>query len=175
MVSISLAFFHISIRWYKIQILWLWMSSPKGKSFASALSVNWPLAWMGIKIMILQYWGKFRIDSTEMEMMAALQNLSNNSTQAGLRAMRYICSASISHSMSTTFSLNLCCQWPHLSPSFQLSLSQSPSFRTTLNFNIWFSFSPPPPSDFVHWFKTHKLKSYILRKSVLTQEIKPCA
>lgn len=40
---------------------------------------------------ILQYWGEFRIDSTEMEMMVASQKLSNNSMQAGLRAARNIC------------------------------------------------------------------------------------
>lgn len=78
----------------KIQILWLWMPAPKGKSFARALSASWPHAWIGIKIKILSTVGSLcRIHSTEMEMMAAFQNLSNNSTQAELRAVRSICLA----------------------------------------------------------------------------------
>lgn len=128
MVAIRLVYFHISIRWYKIQILWLWMSSPKGKSFARALSISWPHAWMGIKIKILQYWGEFRIDSTEMEMMATLQNLSNNSMQAGLRAVRYICSV----------------------PRFPVVSPLASSWISAVNYPLFSSLFPKAPHS-EHW------------------------
>lgn len=90
MVAIRLVYSHISIRWYKFRPYYYYGCRLQREShLQELLSVSWPNARMGIKDPAVLR--RIQDDSTEMEMMAALQTLSSNSMQAGLRAARNIC------------------------------------------------------------------------------------
>lgn len=155
MVAIHLVYSHISIRWYQFRptVIIIMDVISKGKVICRSFcqSTGQMPGW---ESKIVQYWGEFRIDSTEMEMMATLQNLSDNSMQAGLKAARKIsCSPWFPAVSSPAFS------WisavDYLTPH---PLIPKPRFRSTLNIDIAifdfrlqpFGIFSPLPSDFVH-------------------------
>lgn len=156
MVAIRLVYSHISIRWYKFRPYYYYGCRLQREShLQELLSVNWPNARMAIKDpeensgwapQRWKWWPPYRTSAT---IPCRLGWERPGPFAALLHFLQDLHQPFPGTLLSITSPLT--------------RLFRSPAFRSTLNIDIEiFAFRlqalsiSPPPSDFVHWFNSHR-------------------
>lgn len=157
MGAIRLVYSHISIRWYKFRPYYDYGCRLQREShLQELLSVNWPNAWMGIKdpavLRRIQDW-LYR-DGNDGCLTEPQQQFRAGWVES---SQEHLLLSSSSCSISTSLFLNLCCRSPH--PLIPKPTRSDQRWILKLQYLIFvykLSVFPPPPSDFVHWFNSHR-------------------